>query len=267
MDFTDPRSRETLLTRFDTATEFVTLELSFEIKRFLELRDRLNLVVLWISAFLIFHTANLVFKSYDQREKLLRELQHRTNNTMQVLQSWIQSRIIDEDNTEVANSLKEVYHLSYCMSLASKIVHRDPSLSAVPLREFVGELFGVLIGGYEIPRENTALVVDDCSILIDYAVPLGIVLTELVSFSKEGGPNSHIDVRLEKDENEDISFFYMDRSLKVGVIGADQITTIQGLALDQLKGKLQIQLPGERKDFEGFSLSLTFTPKGYTVRL
>lgn len=124
-------------------------------------------------------------QALGEKETLLKEVYHRVKNNLQVVQSLLklQSRAVHEEAARVA--LEEMAQRVRAMALVHEQLYSTDSLDAVPLRRYVESLARQLALGCERAPGDTRLDVEAASmnIGIDIAIPLGLLLTELISNS------------------------------------------------------------------------------------
>jgi PAS domain S-box-containing protein len=120
-----------------------------------------------------------------EREALLMELYHRTNNNMQVISSFLKLQAEALGDPKVDALAQSVSARIHAMSLVYEKLYRSKSLSRVNAREYVEELLPLVeaYGGAPEDRVRIELDVEDLELVIDSAVPLGLVLGEIVGNS------------------------------------------------------------------------------------
>lgn len=120
-----------------------------------------------------------------EREALLRELYHRTRNNMQVIISMLDLRSsaishIPETRELVADTRTRIHS----MALVHDKLVESGDLSRIDIRSYIDDLSGVVIANY---TENSSvkpvvrLELERHLVLIDTAIPCGLVVTELLS--------------------------------------------------------------------------------------
>lgn len=127
----------------------------------------------------------------EEKNTLLREVYHRVKNNLQVVQSLLnlQGRKVDDDGARAA--LREMAQRVRSMSLVHELLYRSSNLNAVPLGGYVRALAHQLAMGAQHPTGDVRVTVEapDIEIGMDTAIPLGLLLTELISNSfKHGFP-------------------------------------------------------------------------------
>ena len=122
--------------------------------------------------------------SLEEKKALLREIHHRVKNNMQVIASLlnIQSEYIkDEQMLDIFQNCK---NRIYAMSLVHENLYLSENLATINSSEYIEALASTLFQTYRITG-NIALKMDveDVSLGIDFAIPCGLILNELISNS------------------------------------------------------------------------------------
>jgi len=119
--------------------------------------------------------------SLKEKETLLRELYHRTKNNMQVISSMIGLRASADDSEKVKTVFKDMMAKIKAMSLVHQKLYQSQDLSSINLMEYISELIKLFI---QIYGKETKVTVDEkvenISVLIDTAIPLGLIISELL---------------------------------------------------------------------------------------
>jgi two-component sensor histidine kinase len=117
-----------------------------------------------------------------EKELLVREIHHRVKNNLQTVSSLlsIQGRgIADEAAKEAVNDSRLRVK---SMALIHQDLYREGDLTGVRMMEYVEKLAGSLITSYAASERVTAsYAVDDIALDVDTAVPIGLVLNELLT--------------------------------------------------------------------------------------
>jgi len=126
---------------------------------------------------------NKLLNNLEEKSSLLRELYHRTKNNMQVISGMlnIQSRL--SNNEFIQTSFKEVINKINSMAMVHQKLYQAKDLSKINLKEYILDIVRMLIQSYLPTSKNVSfkLDLDDVFILIDSAIPLGLILNELIS--------------------------------------------------------------------------------------
>jgi PAS domain S-box-containing protein len=120
--------------------------------------------------------------SLAERETLLMELYHRTNNNMQIISSFLKLQAEALGDTKVEALAQSVASRIHAMSLVYEKLYQSGNLSRINAREYIEELVPLIeaYGGAQEGRIKVELDVEDIDFVIDSAVPLGLVINEIV---------------------------------------------------------------------------------------
>jgi two-component sensor histidine kinase len=118
-----------------------------------------------------------------EKTALLQELYHRTNNNMQVISAFISLQQQKNESIEMKNQFQTIIDRIYSISLVHKKLYQAKSLSSLNLKEYLLDLMDSLMESYNVDSYNIILKqnIEDVIVLIDIAVPIGLVINELVS--------------------------------------------------------------------------------------
>lgn len=186
-------------------------------------------------------------KSLEEKTLLLRELYHRTKNNMQVILSMlkIQSHISNDPRiTVIFNDISNKIH---AMSMVHQKLYEAEDLSHIELKEYIKDIARHIIFSYNSVNDKIELHYDleDLKITIDKAVPLGLVLTELISNAfKHAFPNGRqgaITIDLYSVPQNKIILEISNNGVKVK---NDNIREIRGMGLENVFTIVEYQLRG-----------------------
>lgn len=121
--------------------------------------------------------------SLNEKETLLREIHHRVKNNLQIISSLlnIQSSTIQDEN--VLSSIQEGQRRVQAMSLIHQNLYQSEKVSNVDIDNYLRELVDYLAGLYETESRaiTTEIATEGIEFDIDTAIPLGLIVNELVS--------------------------------------------------------------------------------------
>jgi two-component sensor histidine kinase len=162
----------------------------------------------------------------NDKETLIRELYHRTNNNMQVIQGLLRSRMSAHPDLPLAEFVDDVIGQLQSMSQAQQQLFRGEHLSRIDLAEYLQSLVQVARDRYPDQRSKIAFLfhLQSVPILIDSAVPVGLVVYELVTNAVRhaftGEPDEweskEIDVTCDFTEADEIEIRISDNGLRWG---------------------------------------------------
>jgi two-component sensor histidine kinase len=145
----------------------------------------------------------LIQASLAEKETLLREIHHRVKNNLQIISSLlnIQSQNIQDEN--VLSSIQEGQSRVQAMSLIHQNLYQSDHLNNVDIQNYVQQLVTYLSEMFAGKSKDIKVNVDapDINFDIDTAIPLGLIINELVSnaykyaFEKHGAGNINISIK------------------------------------------------------------------------
>ena len=142
----------------------------------------------------------------DEKQVLLQEIHHRVKNNLQIVTSILNLQEGSVRDAESEQVFAQLRHRVASMAMIHEQLYRSENLSSVAMGPYVDDLVRQLRSSYDDPgapwQIETAL--DDLRLDLNRAIPLGLIVTELVSNSlKYGGPENHqrhLSVRLSAHE-------------------------------------------------------------------
>jgi len=123
------------------------------------------------------------------RETLIREIYHRTKNNMNVIISLLSLRSEISQAPELTRVLSEVEIKIRVMALVHEKLYSSNDLTYIDLDEFIYDLISLLHKTYntEFGKIKIAADVEKISIAIETAIPVGLIINELISNSIKHG--------------------------------------------------------------------------------
>jgi PAS domain S-box-containing protein len=130
--------------------------------------------------------------SLQGKETLLREVHHRVKNNLQIIISLLnlQSRFITDETT--LSAFKESQNRVRAMALVHEKLYQSKDISKIDLDNYIRFLGDNLFQFLDMKGKGVTLTMDirDISVTIDTAIPLGLMINELISNSlKYAFPN------------------------------------------------------------------------------
>ena len=132
-----------------------------------------------------------VRKSLNERELLLREIHHRVKNNLQIILSLISLQSRNIKDQKLLDTMGEFQNRIMAMAHIHERMCRAEDISRIDLSEIVTFLGTSLFKSYKVDPQHIRLNVEmkDLQITIDSAIPISLIINELVSNSiKHGFP-------------------------------------------------------------------------------
>ena len=190
-----------------------------------------------------------------EKEVMLREIHHRVKNNLQVVSSLLNMQARNATDEKTKGILSESRDRVMTMSLIHSQLYEGSDLAEINMKEFVDRLLGQLqsysVGDTRITR---VVRVDDYPFPISVAVPVGLIINELLSnalkHAFEGKDEGKIEVSLTASEDGRINLTVSDDGVGLPLgFDIDESKTlglrlVKILAEDQLQGTLEVTSDG-----------------------
>lgn len=141
--------------------------------------------LLQISSDEIIEKNRKIDKALHQKEILLKEVHHRVKNNLQIIASLLNLQQIKTKNKEASEAIQESKTRVQTIALMHKSLYRNDDFEAVDLKNYISEL-AVNHKSMSFSSEidvDFKLDIDNTKLKIDSAVPIGLILSELISNS------------------------------------------------------------------------------------
>src|SRR5690606_4444364 len=202
-------------------------------------------------------------KTLEQKQMLLSELQHRVKNNLQHVISILEIQKESVDFNNIDELIRGNQNRIHSMALLHKKLNVSENVNDVDLSRYVIELAEIVKESYDNHNKKVNLNIkcETQTISIEKALPLGLIIVELVSnsmkyaFKKRSIGIIHIEIY--KDDNSGKSKLYFADNGD----GFDfNNTGGKGLGVEIIKGLID-QLDGtfETNSQNGFELTVYFS--------
>jgi PAS domain S-box-containing protein len=216
---------------------------------------------------------SMLSASIRDKEVLLKEIYHRTKNNMWVISSILELQSESLENKEARNILKDTVNRIYAMALVHQKLYQSKNLSKIDLKNYIRDLIKLLVNAYEVSSEKVELKLKLSSVyvLIDSAIPLGLVINELITnsfkYAFPGDRKGEIDINLFKSDQGEIKIDINDNG--VGFSNEKASTKFKSIGLKLISEIVERQLNGKIKydNANGVHCSITFYDTLYTERV
>jgi two-component sensor histidine kinase len=124
-------------------------------------------------------------QSLAEKETLLRELYHRTKNNMNTIIAMLNLQARSAGDARLTEAFADAQNRILSMSLVHERLYKSKDLSRVDLKDYINDLISLLADTYSVPHDRLSIVseLEPVSVMIDSAIPCGMVLNELISNS------------------------------------------------------------------------------------
>ena len=124
-----------------------------------------------------------IFASLKEKEVLLQEIHHRVKNNMQIISSLLSLQANHTGSEEAAEVLNESRGRVKSMAMIHEKLYHSHNLSQLNIGEYLNNLVKHILSSYSSvsSRITSNVEVDDIYLNIDTALPMGLIVNELVS--------------------------------------------------------------------------------------
>ena len=189
-------------------------------------------------------------KSLAEKETLLRELHHRTKNNMGIIIALLNLQEADIKDERLRMAFSDVRDRIRSMALVHQKLYEGHDLSHLNLKDYIIDLVGLLTTSFLVSplSVSTTLDMEDVFVLIDTAIPCGLILNELITnalkYAFPGGRSGEIKLLLRRLEGGEILLSVADSGIglppgfDIQRDGHMGFQTIVSLGEQQLNGKV-----------------------------
>lgn len=161
-----------------------------------------------VIAILVYNSFILAKKARERVETLMKELHHRVKNNLQVLSSVLslQSQHLTDENALL--SVKSTEGRINAMALIHRKLYSDETSTIVSTRGYFRELVEFLMSsyGFDSSKLKLKLDIDEVELDVDKAIPLGLIVNELISNAFKHAyvnqDSAELSIALKKRRNE-----------------------------------------------------------------
>jgi two-component sensor histidine kinase len=144
-------------------------------------------------------------RAVTEREALLKELHHRVKNNLQVIMSLLEMQADTAAHPEALSSLAEARHRVAAIAAMHELLYQTGAFSEIDFSLYTRRLVAHVVSFYQKDaRVQVSVVGDDITVDLARAVPIGLLLNELVSNACKhafaGDSDGEIEIRLQAVE-------------------------------------------------------------------
>jgi len=124
-----------------------------------------------------------IMEGTRQKENLLKEIHHRVKNNFAILVSLINMQMAQTKNQELLKSLTNLQLRIRTMALVHEMLYRSKDFENISFPDYLRSLSSVIAGTYNRRNISMTFEADDIVMDIDAAIPIGLVVNEILSNS------------------------------------------------------------------------------------
>ncbi|MBL7719343.1 MAG: hypothetical protein JNL72_10945 [Flavipsychrobacter sp.] len=203
-----------------------------------------------------------LMKTLEQKQVLLSELQHRVKNNLQHVISILEIQKESVDFNNIDELIRGNQNRIHSMALLHKKLNISDNINEVDLKKYIGELSELVKESYWKRKTDVSLELccDVSKLSIEKALPLGLIVVELVSnsmkhaFGKRG--LGIIQISITEEGSKGVKrLYYSDNGSGYDFNRKGE----KGLGMEIIKGLIdQLDARAESNGKNGFELTLYF---------
>lgn len=147
-------------------------------------------------------------QSLLEKEILLKEVHHRVKNNLQVISSILNLQTNYVRDPSVLDTLRELQNRIKSMALIHENLYQNKDISQLNFGDYILNLTQNLVHSYKMYGGDVNLVhhIEDVHLNLDYSIPCGLIVNELVSNAfKHAFPNNirgAVEVSIKKQDHQ-----------------------------------------------------------------
>lgn len=184
-------------------------------------------------------------QALEQRDILIREVYHRVKNNLQIIDSFLMMQGRQVGDIKAKEAIKSLRDRVYALGLVHHQLMTADDFSTFDIAPFLNELTDNLVGSTPSGLIEIVVNADPIRVGLDFAIPFGLIVTELVTNSvKHAFPSGrgNITVSVIHDGNSQIRLIVADDGQGSLSAADNTIYTSSGLGkgiIDRLVRQLQ----------------------------
>lgn len=154
------------------------------------------------------HKNQIIRRQSAELEVLNKEIHHRVKNNLQVISSMLDLQSQSLQDEKASAIIREGIQRVQSMAFIHQNLYQGNAVNRVNMREYIGMLSNHLFQTYNIRTDKIRMhtEIDDPGLHTDTAIPLGMILNELISnalkYAFKGRETGEIRVTMKKNGNE-----------------------------------------------------------------
>jgi PAS domain S-box-containing protein len=116
-----------------------------------------------------------------QKELLLREIHHRVKNNFAILSGVMTLQQYSADNPELTALVNDLHIRIRSMSLVHELLYKNENLDVIPFDTYLVQLSQVVASGHRNKPVHFNCPLESCTLDIETALPLGLIVTEILT--------------------------------------------------------------------------------------
>jgi two-component sensor histidine kinase len=189
-----------------------------------------------------------ITRSLEEKEVLLREIHHRVKNNMQIVSSLLMLQSQNIEDKKYKDIFIDSQNRIQAMALIHQKLYQSESLAQINFKEYIDGIVSNIFESYG-QKSNIKLDIniEKIPLNIDYAVPCGLIINELVTnsfkYAFPDGRQGIIKISAKSNDNNLIQLSISDDG--IGIPKDLDIRNTESLGLQLVTSLAESQLHGE----------------------
>ncbi|MFT5824080.1 MAG: two-component sensor histidine kinase [Crocinitomix sp.] len=186
----------------------------------------------------------LIKESLTEKELLLKEIHHRVKNNFQTISSLLDLQSKDIEDSKALETISEGKDRIRAMALIHQKLYQNDNISTLDFQNYIEQLVEQIVNTYSLHELEMEIYAENCHLDIDTAIPLGLILNELVTNACKYAFNlgsGKLIINLDLISKGTYSLTVRDNG--EGILGDIDFSKLKSLGL-RLVGRLAKQLQG-----------------------
>ncbi len=222
-----------------------------------------GLILALLGGGLLFRLSQKLRQRNAEKEFLIKEIHHRVKNNLQVLSSLLhlQSRGITDETA--LDAVREGQNRVDAMGLIHQKLYMGDNLAAVKMRDYLQNLGDTLLDSFGLDgRVSIAYKLEPLRLDVDTAIPLGLIINELLTNSMkygfQNGQSGNVEIALWKNDAGKLCLRVADNGAGKNADVDAKTSTGFGAKLIQLLSQKLKGKPEVVADENGYATSIEF---------
>ncbi|HSN10332.1 MAG TPA: histidine kinase dimerization/phosphoacceptor domain -containing protein [Hanamia sp.] len=197
-----------------------------------------------------------------ENELLLKEIHHRVKNNLEVVSSLLSLQSAQIDNPETKYAMQESQNRVQSIGIVHQKLYQGKNPGAIEMKDYFLNLSESILDSFGAnKRVQIELAMEKIEVDIDTAVPLGLIVNELLTntlkYAFPNGINGKVFIKLEKREGNILHLEVSDNGIgKSGLThGTGFGSQLIALLTSQLGGKMREEINNGRRAFFDFKMN------------
>ena len=202
----------------------------------------------------------------NEKDIMLKEIHHRVKNNMQIIDSLLAMQASKADDVSNIQGLKKSRSRIRAMSLVHELLYETDNFTSINLGMYITALVQDIIAELEVQHDNISrsFDLDDIPVSIDQAIPLGLIINELVTntfkYAFSEGMTGNLTITLKQTEKKECLLVIKDDGSGLpGSFSYENVDTLGFMLVKNLVEQIEGVMDIDRN--RGVSYYIRFQPK------